>query len=106
VTFGDRIRDLFGRTRPVPVIDPPGYRLPGYAPPPPPPLPLVEMPRGPGSPVGPGPAGAPPQGPHVKLMMADGTIQELPLDPESESRAAYFVRSMLPPAPPPPDPTG
>lgn len=36
--------------------------------------------------------------------MADGTITELPVDEDLEARAAYLIRSMLPPAPPPPAP--
>lgn len=37
-------------------------------------------------------------------MMADGSIQDLPEDPETARKAAYYVRSMLSPPPPPPPP--
>ena len=97
-------RRLFGRSKPVPVLDPVGYRLPPRAP-------LASPP--PSEPtVAPLPARAPegastvgPRGPQVRLVMADGTVAELPVDPELEERAAYLVRSMLPPAPPPPRPS-
>ena len=35
-------------------------------------------------------------------MMADGSVEDLPADPEVSARASYLVRSMLSPAPPPP----
>ena len=38
----------------------------------------------------------------MRLMMTDGTLEELPGDPEMEARATYLINSMLPPAPPPP----
>lgn len=93
------LKRLFTRPKPAPVLDPVGYRLPSYltpsdqslAMPPPPPPPLV------GETLTPGP-------PRVRLMMEDGTVEGLPTDPEVEARAAYLVRSMLPPAPPPPNP--
>ena len=34
--------------------------------------------------------------------MEDGTMQDLPTDPEIEARAEYLIKAMLPPAPPPP----
>ena len=90
---------LFGRFRrsrsqPPSFIDPPGYRL-STPPAPPPPA---------GSVVDASVAAAPtaPGKPSMRLMMADGTVQEMPADPEMEARAEYLIRSMLPPAPPPP----
>lgn len=97
---------LFGRSKPPPVLDPVGYRLPSY---------LVDTQE---------PAWGPPDGqpstgaqdpprldrpapsgpPQVKLMMADGSVQDLPEDPETARKAAYYVRSMLSPPPPPPRP--
>lgn len=94
------LKRLFTRPKGPPVLDPVGYRLPSYLtegdhapvlPPPPPP------PPGEGEPAVTGP-------PRVRLMMEDGTVEGLPADPEMERRAAYLVRSMLPPAPPPPAP--
>lgn len=38
----------------------------------------------------------------MRLMMTDGTLQDLPADPELAARATYLINSMLPPAPPPP----
>ncbi|HWC14952.1 MAG TPA: hypothetical protein VG929_10215 [Actinomycetota bacterium] len=35
--------------------------------------------------------------------MSDGSVEDLPADPEITARASYLVRSMLSPAPPPPD---
>jgi hypothetical protein len=83
------------KQRPVAVVDPPGYRRsPGVIPPPPaadPYAPMTDI-----------PAPAAKTGPAVRLMMADGTVESLPADPELEARAAYLVRSMLSPPPPPP----
>ncbi len=38
----------------------------------------------------------------IKLMLADGSESSLPADPELSARAAYLVKSMLPPRPPAP----
>jgi hypothetical protein len=38
----------------------------------------------------------------MRLMMTDGTLQDLPYDPEVAARAEYLIKSMLPPPPPPP----
>jgi hypothetical protein len=81
----------FTRSKPVPVLDPPGYRLAHSSAPPPPPL--TEAP------------GRGPVKPSMKLMLSDGTMQEMPADPELAARAEYLIKSMLPPAPPPPPPT-
>ena len=95
MSFAGGLKRLLGRDKPAPVIDPPGYR--GVAtrratpPPPPPPAPVVDA-----------PPPSRPSTPQVRLMMADGTIEELPADPALEERAAYLIRSMLSPAPPPP----
>ena len=91
MSLGDGFRRLFGRAKPGPVIDLPGYRgvtTHRHMPPPPPPPPPAQPSK--------------PSGPQVRLMMVDGTVQELPADPDLEERAAYLVRSMLSPAPPPP----
>ena len=85
----------FARSKPPPVIDPPGYRLAhGSAPPPPSPPahPDIQPQTGPVK-------------PSMKLMLSDGTLQELPADPEMAARAEYLIKSMLPPAPPPPPPS-
>lgn len=103
-------RRLFGRSKTPPELDPVGYRLPSY---------LVDT-RAPAwgptegqPPTGSSPGAqdpprlAPPlpSGPAtVTLMMADGSIQDLPEDPETARKAAYYVRSMLSPPPPPPPP--
>jgi hypothetical protein len=81
------------RARPVPVIDPPGYRssMPPAPPPPrPEPAPLVRA-----------AASRPKAKASMHLMLQDGTVEELP-DPEMKARAEYLIQSMLPPAPPPP----
>ena len=93
MSFAAGLKRLLGRDKPTPVIDPPGYRGVATlrAAPPPPPPPLVNA-----------PPPSKPSTPQVRLMMADGTIEELPADPDLEERAAYLIRSMLPPAPPPP----
>ena len=105
-------RRLFGRSKTPPLLDPVGYRLPSYLidtrPPawgPPsskaegqlsPEPEVQEIPRyDPPAPSGP---------PQVRLMMADGSVQDLPEDPETARKAAYYVRSMLSPPPPPPPP--
>jgi hypothetical protein len=80
------------RTPPVPLIDPPGYRL-AAKPPPPPPVPSVAEAR----PVAPRPKAKV----SMHLMLEDGSIEELP-DAEMKDRAEYLIKSMLPPAPPPP----
>lgn len=95
MTFLGRWR---GRGRATPVLDPPGYRL--AAPPAPPPFqapPAASAVPGPVEPVEP-----PRAKPAMRLMMEDGTMQDLPADPEIEARAEYLIKSMLPPAPPPP----
>jgi hypothetical protein len=81
----------FTRTKPPVELDPPGYRLPSRVPPPPPPISTTQHDL-------PSVAGAP----TMRLMLADGSIQDLPGDPELTARAEYLIKSMLPPAPPPP----
>ena len=113
-------RRLFRRSKTPPVLDPVGYRLPSYLVDPREPTwgPLddqassqAESQPSAGSSTGaqetprfdpPAPTG-PPQ---VRLMMADGSVQDLPEDPETARKAAYYVRSMLSPPPPPPPPGG
>jgi hypothetical protein len=87
MSFGGGLRRWFGRDKASPVLDPPGYRLPGRDIPPAPP-----------------PAPAHAGSPSVRLMMADGTVEELPQDPDLAARANYLARSMLSPPPPPPPP--
>ena len=86
------MRFLRRRKKPSPpVLDPPGYLGAVRVGPPPPPPPLM-VPRVDANPLKPG----------MKLMMSDGTMQDLPDDPELAARAQYLIKSMLPPAPPPP----
>ena len=103
-------RRLFGGSKTPPVLDPVGYRLPSYL------VDTREPAWGPpegehlsGSSAGaqdaprvdpPAPSGSP----KVTLMMADGSVQDLPEDAETARKAAYYVRSMLSPPPPPPPP--
>ena len=99
-------RRLFGRSKTPPVLDPVGYRLPSYlvdsrepawdppddhSPAPPQDLPRSDL----------VPASGPPR---VRLMMTDGSVEDLPEDPETARKAAHYVRSMLSPPPPPPPP--
>ena len=78
------------RTPPVPLIDPPGYRL--ATPPPPPPAPDVPVQSA---------SPRPKAKVSMHLMLEDGTVEEL-ADTELKDRAEYLIQSMLPPAPPPP----
>ena len=87
------------RRPPAPVLDPPGYRR--SVPLPPPPTQPAEQTEQ-FAQVPPQPVESAPSGPAVRLVMADGTVQSLPADPELEARAAYLVKSMLSPPPPPP----
>ena len=103
-------RRLIGSSKTPPVLDPVGYRLPSY---------LVDTREPawgpPESEYAPDPstgAQIPPRldlpvpsgSPKVTLLMADGSVQELPEDAETARKAAYYVRSMLSPPPPPPPP--
>lgn len=85
-----------------PVLDPPGYRRSVPLPPRPfePTEPTEQTEQF--APISHEPVPNVGSGPSVRLVMADGTVQSLPADPELEARAAYLVRSMLSPPPPPP----
>lgn len=100
------LRRLFGRSKTPPVLDPVGYRLPSYLVDTSPVWGPPQAKPSPGSSAGAeDPRLAPPQAfgpPRVTLMMADGSVQDLPEDPETARKAAYYVRSMLSPPPPPP----
>lgn len=94
--FPATLRVRFGRTKHVtPVVAGPTRSAP---PPPPPPAATTLAPTS--TPLR--EAAAPRARPAMRLMMADGTLQDLPYDPEVEARAEYLIKSMLPPPPPPP----
>ena len=86
-----RLLDRFKRRdrRVVPDMSVSAHRMP-----PQPPLPEAPPPA---RVEGPRPAARP----AMRLMLADGTMQDLE-DPEMEERAEYLIKAMLPPAPPPP----
>lgn len=96
---------LRGRSAPPAFIESRLERLSQYPPMPPPPPPVTpqaaptaEFIPGttPGSPPG---LGGPAR---IKLILADGSESSLSADPDISARAAYLVKSMLPPRPPAP----
>lgn len=78
------LKKLFGRREPVIETRPTEGHRSRSIPPPPPPRPSLSA-RG---------------GARVRLILADGSAQVLPHDPELAARADYLVNGLLKPPPP------